>query len=102
MCHEEKGSTCTDALLTSDVPCTLDSGAINPLAGRCASTARFELIGGVEALQIVSETVRVGDGTCGETHRAQLNLAHLQCTFRLCAFATLGGLGFGLAIVVGV
>jgi len=62
---------CTAALLASDVPCTRDSGAIVPFVDRGASTAGFEFIGGVKALKITSRTVRIGDGTRGQTHRAQ-------------------------------
>lgn len=80
------------SVLATNVPCTLDSGAILSLSDRGASTAGLELCRGVEALIVSSETNDARNGASTKTRRAELDAARLvQATFG--AVGRLGGRG---------
>jgi len=94
------GVDCTFSPLASDIPCTLDSGAILSFANRRTSTTRFKFIGSVKAFEIAGETARVGNGTCSETHRTELSGGQQACRTLLLPSARGLGMTFLATVLV--
>jgi len=90
---------CTGALLATNVPCTLDSSAILAFASRGASTARFEFVRGVKALEVAGQAVGAGDGACAETHGAEFRRLKSRSALPFMMVAVAGGFGFGGLVV---
>jgi hypothetical protein len=92
--------TCTSALLATNVPCALDSGAVLAVASGGASAARFEFVRGVEALEVAGQAAGAGDGACAKAHGAEFRRLNSRGALPLMMAAVTGGFGGRRVVVV--